>query len=78
MKGAGWIRPPPAGAIYRWRERRHGWAIDCVWLGVWHNPALGTHHALWRLPDGDERFAEQMAEWAEMVTVMPSQNQRGD
>ena len=60
-----WIDPPPAGARYRWRDLRHGQVMVCVWLGIWHNPARRTHHGLWRLPGGDERFAEQLVKWAE-------------
>jgi len=66
-RGEAWISPPPVGSVYRWRERRHGLVMSCTWLGIWHNPAAGTHHALWRLEGGDERFAESLAAWAEMV-----------
>ncbi|MFC3227366.1 hypothetical protein ACFOGJ_09005 [Marinibaculum pumilum] len=67
MQEDDWIRPPAPGARYRWRERRHGQVMVCEWLGVWHNPARRTHHALWRLPSGDERFAEALDGLAEML-----------
>lgn len=66
---APWISPPRPGSRYRFRERRTGVVFTAEWLGIWHNPAAGTHHALWRLEGGDERFAESLAAWAEMVAV---------
>lgn len=66
-----WITPPAVGTAWRWRERRrHGIEFTAIWLGTWHNPGAGTHHALWRLPSGDERFAETMLEWAEPIGAL--------
>lgn len=66
-RGEAWINPPPVGSRYRFRERRNGLMFTAEWLGIWHNPAARTHHALWRLEGGDERFAESLAGWAELV-----------
>lgn len=72
MKAEDWIRPPPPGAAYRWRLRKNGLEFRSEWLGGWHNPGRRTHHALWRVESGDERFAEALAEIAEMLGPAPS------